>query len=97
MRLNFVCMEDAAGSESQDNAKHIASNREAMRRCVISQRPTSIASDDAIRDSSFEIEILCIWNEEYIFVKNQNKFNYEQGKRNLSHRHQHIPTANDYQ
>ena len=49
-------MEDAAGSESQDNAKHIASNREAMRRCVISQRPTSIASDDAIRDSTFEIE-----------------------------------------
>jgi hypothetical protein len=35
MRLNFVCMADAAGSESQDNAKHIASNRGAMRRCVL--------------------------------------------------------------
>ena len=97
MILTFLSIDDADGSASRYNAKHIASSREAMRRCVINQRPTSIASDDAIRDSTFEIEILCIWNEEYIFVKNQNKFNYEQGKRNLSHRHQHIPTANDYQ
>ena len=56
MILTFLSIIDADGSASRYNAKHIASKREAMRRCVINQRPTSIASDDAIRDSTFEIE-----------------------------------------